>query len=93
MFPQRRNRSELTTQSPLVLGGEPEVLCTSEDQSPISSSDRKVDVETILRSHHVREGSHTLLCRRCVDDRLELVITQEVTLLEAESVPQDLGCE
>ncbi len=73
-------------QCSLIFGAEAELPRTGEYQGPVSGSNRKIDVEAILRGHHVREGSHRLLCGRCVDDNIDLCVTVRKALFEAESV-------
>ena len=72
----------------LVLIGftEAKMLCTGEYQSPVSSRDRKVNVEAMRRCNDVGEGSHRGSCCRCVDDHVDLVVTVRETLFDAESV-------
>ena len=70
----------------LIGFAEVEMLCTGKDQTPISIRHWQVNVEAMRGRHDVRNGSHRGLCCRCVDDHLDLVITQGETLFDAESV-------
>ena len=72
----------------LVLIGfaEAKMLCTGEYQSPVLSRYGKINFEAMSRCNDVGEGPHRGSCCRCVDDHVDLVITQGETLLEAENV-------
>lgn len=83
---QRWGCAKYSVQHLLIGFAEAKVLCTGENQSPVSRRNGKINVEAMRRRYDVREGSHRRLCGRCEDDNLDLVITQRESFLEAESV-------
>ena len=53
---------------------------------PVSIRDGKINVEAMRGRYYIRDGSHMLLCCRCVDDHVNLFVSMRATLFDAESV-------